>query len=144
MGTAPGVLPVHPFRDSAGDWAANRKGGKEIAPHLLKGTGCLRLHDAISLCRHTTGDWTMGGTKKSRAVPSMGGESGAHAGGGPRKKNLRLHQSKIDEAREILGTKTETETIETALDLVVFRKELLDGVRAMRGANLLNLFGEGD
>jgi hypothetical protein len=35
-------------------------------------------------------------------------------------------------------------TIETALDLVVFRKELVDGVRAMRRANLLNLFEEGD
>jgi hypothetical protein len=58
----------------------------------------------------------------------------------PRKKNLRLHQSKIDEAKAILGTATETETIETALDLVVFRKELTEGVRVMRGTNLVNLF----
>ncbi len=58
----------------------------------------------------------------------------------PKKKNLRLHQSKIDEAREILGTATETETIEAALDLVVFRKELTEGVRAMRATNLVNLF----
>jgi hypothetical protein len=58
----------------------------------------------------------------------------------PRKKNLRLHQSKIDEAREILGTSTETETIEAALDLVVFRRELVEGVRAMRGAKLVNRF----
>ena len=58
----------------------------------------------------------------------------------PKKKNLRLHQSKIDEAKEILGTATETETIEVALDLVVFRKELIEGVRAMRGAKLVNLF----
>ena len=63
-----------------------------------------------------------------------------HAGEAPRKKNLRLHQSKIDEAKRILGTATETETIEAALDLVVFRKELVDGVRAMRGANLVKLF----
>lgn len=60
----------------------------------------------------------------------------------PRKKNLRLHQSKIDEARAILGTATETDTIETALDLVVFRKELVDGVRAMRGTGLRNLFDD--
>lgn len=60
----------------------------------------------------------------------------------PRKKNLRLHQSKIDEAKTILGTATETETIETALDLVIFRRELVEGVRAMRGANLVNLFDE--
>ena len=58
----------------------------------------------------------------------------------PKKKNLRLHQSKIDEAREILGTATETETIEAALDLVIFRKERTEGVRAMRGTDLVNLF----
>jgi hypothetical protein len=58
------------------------------------------------------------------------------------RKNYRLHQSKIDAARAVLGTSTETETIEAALELVVFRKELADGVRAMRGTNLVNLFGE--
>ena len=69
---------------------------------------------------------------------------GKHASEAPKKKNLRLHQSKIDEAKEILGTTTETETIEAALDLVVFRKELVEGVRAMRGANLVNLFDDVD
>jgi hypothetical protein len=64
-------------------------------------------------------------------------------GEAPKKKNLRLYQSKIDEARRILGTTTETETIEAALDLVVFRTELVEGVRAMRGAQLVNLF-DGD
>ena len=54
----------------------------------------------------------------------------------PRKKNLRLHQTKIDSARAILGTATETETIETALDMIVFRKELIEGVRALRGLDL--------
>ena len=58
------------------------------------------------------------------------------------KKNLRLHQSKIDAARAALGTATETETIETALDLVVFRTELVEGVRSMRGAKLVNYFDE--
>jgi hypothetical protein len=62
------------------------------------------------------------------------------AGEAPRKKNLRLHQSKIDEAKAILGTATETETIEAALDLVIFREELVEGVRAMRGSKLVNLF----
>jgi len=68
------------------------------------------------------------------------GSPGAHDAEAPKKKNLRLHQSKIDEARAILGTATETETIETALDLVVFRRELTEGVRAMRGTSLVNLF----
>jgi hypothetical protein len=69
---------------------------------------------------------------------------GKHPSEAPKKKNLRLHQSKIDEAKEILGTATETETIEAALDLVVFRKELVEGVRAMRGADLVNLFDDVD
>jgi hypothetical protein len=58
------------------------------------------------------------------------------------RKNYRLHQSKIDRAREILGTATETETIERALDLVAFGEELRAGVDAMRGTNLINIFGE--
>lgn len=58
-----------------------------------------------------------------------------------RRKNIRLQQWKIDEARKVLGTETETETIEAALDLVVFRKELVEGIRAMRGAELEDVFG---
>ncbi|HEX2190033.1 MAG TPA: hypothetical protein VHG51_14095, partial [Longimicrobiaceae bacterium] len=44
------------------------------------------------------------------------------------RKNYRLRQSKIDRAMRVLGTSTETETIERALELVVFRGELLEGV----------------
>jgi hypothetical protein len=69
--------------------------------------------------------------------------AGKAAGEARRKKNLRLHQSKIDEAKAILGTATETETIEAALDLVIFREELAEGVRAMRGTKLVNVF-DGD
>lgn len=58
----------------------------------------------------------------------------------PRKKNFRLHQSKIDRAMEILGTRTETETIEQALDMLVFRDRLVRGVRNMRGARLSDIF----
>lgn len=89
----------------------------------------------------------MGVQRKNKEHPSeLGGRSAGAVGmrEPPRKKNFRLHQSKIDEAKEILGTATETETIEVALDLVVFRKELAEGVRAMRGANLRNLFDEQD
>lgn len=60
----------------------------------------------------------------------------------PRKKNFRLHQSKIDRAMEILGTKTETETIEQALDMLVFRDRLVQGVRNMRGAGLEDIFAD--
>jgi hypothetical protein len=57
------------------------------------------------------------------------------------RKNYRLHQSKIDRARLILGTATETETIERALDLVAFGEELRSGVDAMRGTKLVDVFG---
>jgi len=39
---------------------------------------------------------------------------------------MRLHQSKIEHAMMVLGTKTETETIEAALDLVMLSQELLE------------------
>lgn len=58
------------------------------------------------------------------------------------RKNYRLHQSKIDRAREILGTSTETETIERALDLVAFGERLLAGVDHMRGKHLVDVFGD--
>jgi hypothetical protein len=59
------------------------------------------------------------------------------------RKNLRLTQAKIDRARRILGTKTETETIEQALDLVALRKELADGIRRIAGTGgVRNVFDE--
>jgi hypothetical protein len=59
------------------------------------------------------------------------------------RKNLRLTQAKIDRAKRILGTKTETETIEQALDLVALRKELADGIRRIAGTGgVVNVFDE--
>jgi hypothetical protein len=60
----------------------------------------------------------------------------------PTKKNFRLHQSKIDRAMQLLGTRTETETIERALDMVAFRDALVEGIRAMRGAGLVDVFDD--
>lgn len=57
------------------------------------------------------------------------------------RKNVRLDQRSLDAARRILGAKTETETITKALDLVAFRKELVDGVRAMYGTRVTD-FGK--
>ena len=48
-------------------------------------------------------------------------------------KTYRLSARKISAARKVLGTPTATATIEQALDLVVFRKELIDGLDAMFG-----------
>lgn len=52
-------------------------------------------------------------------------------------RSFRLAADKIRRARQILGTTSDTSTIETALDLVVFRKELLDGLAAMAGADIV-------
>jgi hypothetical protein len=49
-------------------------------------------------------------------------------------KSFRLAADKIKRARKVLGTKTDTGTIEAALDMVIFRQELLDGLGAMSGA----------
>ncbi len=51
-------------------------------------------------------------------------------------KTYRLNPNKVAAAQRILGTPTATETIEAALDMVVFRQELVDGTRAMRGVEL--------
>ncbi|HYH78477.1 MAG TPA: hypothetical protein VEX86_01725 [Longimicrobium sp.] len=55
---------------------------------------------------------------------------------------MRLRQSKIDRARKLLGTRTETETIEQALDMVAFRHALVDGIRGMRGAGLIDVYAD--
>lgn len=51
-------------------------------------------------------------------------------------KTYRLVPAKLAAAQKILGTATATETIETALDMVVFRRELLDGTRALAGLRI--------
>jgi hypothetical protein len=48
-------------------------------------------------------------------------------------KTYRLTPSKLAAAQRILGTSTATEAIETALDMVVFRQELMTGTQAMLG-----------
>lgn len=60
------------------------------------------------------------------------------AGRGDRKvpMTFRLAPSKLSAAQRVLGTETATEAIETALDLVVFRHELMAGTRAMLGTEI--------
>lgn len=50
------------------------------------------------------------------------------------RKNMRLRQELIDRAKRILGTKTETETVEQALELVAFRREVSRGIRRIAGS----------
>ena len=62
----------------------------------------------------------------------------------PKRKNYRLRQSKLDAARRVLGTTTETETIERALDLVVFGERLASGTARARGRAWTDVVGEMD
>ena len=48
----------------------------------------------------------------------------------------RLPLSKVSAAKRALGAATATETIERALDLVVFQRELIDGTRSMQGVQI--------
>ena len=59
-----------------------------------------------------------------------------------KRKNYRLHQAKLDAARKALGTATETETIERALDLVAFGERLASGTKRARGRPWSDIFGE--
>jgi hypothetical protein len=60
----------------------------------------------------------------------------------PKRKNYRLRQSKLNAARKVLGTKTETETIERALDLVAFGERLASGTERARGRAWNDVVGE--
>ena len=51
-------------------------------------------------------------------------------------RTYRLPLSKLSAAKRALGATTATETIERALDLVVFQRELIDGTRAMLGIKI--------
>jgi hypothetical protein len=42
----------------------------------------------------------------------------------------------LSAAKRALGAATATETIERALDLVVFQRELIEGTRAMQGIEI--------
>ena len=50
-----------------------------------------------------------------------------------RRKNFYLDQKKIVRAKKILGTRTETETIDAALDLVIFRRDILRSLQKVAG-----------
>lgn len=51
-------------------------------------------------------------------------------------KTYRLSPGKIARAQKILGAPTATAAIEQALDMVVFRQELIDGTRALAGLRI--------
>lgn len=78
----------------------------------------------------------MGSTRATKSQTTKGGKEPL------KRKNYRLHQSKLDIAQKVLGTRTETETIERALDLVVFGERLASGTKRARGRAWNDVFGE--
>ena len=52
------------------------------------------------------------------------------------RKEFWLDPKTLRRAQTILGTATERETVEAALDMVAFRRELLDGTRALSGLQI--------
>ena len=58
-----------------------------------------------------------------------------------RHKHVQLDQGKLDRARRVLGERTETETLDRALDLVVTEADIDPALRGARGkANLRRVF----
>jgi hypothetical protein len=57
----------------------------------------------------------------------------ARAASGKVPRTYRLTPATLSAAQRALGTRTATETIELALDLVLFRRELVRGTAAMLG-----------
>lgn len=54
--------------------------------------------------------------------------------------SYRLSPAKIARAQDILGTATATATIEEALDLVIFRRELTEGLERASGIEIAEAF----
>jgi hypothetical protein len=48
-------------------------------------------------------------------------------------RTFRLTSGKIEAAQRVLGAPTATDTIETALDMVIFREELMRGTKKALG-----------
>ena len=50
------------------------------------------------------------------------------------RKSMQVDQRKLDAARAVLGTATDTDTVDAALDAIVFGHELIAGVGRVRAA----------
>ena len=77
-------------------------------------------------------------TRKARPRTPRAGARRAAAEGKVRKE-FWLDPKVLAEAQAFLGTSTERETVEVALDLVAFRKELAVGTHALRGMRLARI-----
>ncbi len=55
------------------------------------------------------------------------------------RKEFWLNPAALADAQAFLGTETERETVEMALELVAFRRDLAQGARVLRGMRLKRL-----
>lgn len=74
--------------------------------------------------------------KEPATAPRLGGRGSRE---GKVRKEFWLSPALLQEAQAHLGAATERETVEMALDLVAFRKELGAGARALRKLELNRL-----
>jgi Arc/MetJ family transcription regulator len=63
----------------------------------------------------------------------------AAASAGKVRKEFWLDPTALAEAQALLGTETERETVEVALELVAFRRDLAKGAKALAGLPLSRL-----
>ena len=75
--------------------------------------------------------------KTARAAPPPLGRRALTEG--KVRKEFWLDPAALAEAQAFLGTETERETVEMALDLVAFRRDLIAGARALKGMRLSRL-----
>jgi hypothetical protein len=61
-----------------------------------------------------------------------------------RRKNLNIDQRKLDQVRNLLEAKTETEAVDQALGIVLLRQELIEGVRRIAGSGGVENYFDGD
>jgi hypothetical protein len=59
-----------------------------------------------------------------------------------RRKNLNIDQAKLDRLLSLMGSGTETDVVDRALDLLLFQEEAMAGLRQLagRGYEIENLF----
>lgn len=69
----------------------------------------------------------------SHPTRSQSVRSSAPANPAIRRKSLKIDQEKLDRAVEILGARSETDAIDQALDLLIFREELHVGIDRVAG-----------
>jgi Arc/MetJ family transcription regulator len=78
-------------------------------------------------------------------LPTPRTRRAAPAGPRPRirRKNVNVDQDKLDRVVELLGASSETEAIDRALDMLLFREELVAGIDRIAGTGgVENFFDE--